>query len=71
MKDLATFVGQGGKSVAIIYEGDEGGVLFYKVNYGTPEAPQSFSRVFMTEEAATEFANQITSENSKPTLLSE
>jgi hypothetical protein len=67
MKDLATFVGEGGKVMAIIYEGEG----FFKVNYGTSDAPASFSKVFMTESEATDFANEYTSKGSKPTLLSE
>jgi hypothetical protein len=67
MKDLATFVGDGGKVMAIIYEGEG----FFKVNYGTSDAPASFSKMFMTESEATDFANEYTSKGSKPTLLSE
>jgi hypothetical protein len=67
MKDIATFVGEAGKIMAVIYEGEG----FWKVNYGTSEAPASFSKVFMTESEATEFASDYTSKNSKPTFLSE
>jgi hypothetical protein len=67
MKDLATFVGESGKIMAVIYEGEG----FFKVNYGTSENPASFSKVFMTESEATQFANEYTSKGSKPTLLSE
>jgi hypothetical protein len=67
MKDLATFIGEGGKIMAVIYEGEG----FFKVNYGTADNPSSFSKVFMTESEATAFANDYTSKGSKPTLLSE
>jgi hypothetical protein len=67
MKDIATFVGEGGKIMAVIYEGQG----FFKVNYGTSDNPSSFSKVFMTEEQATEFASDYTSKGAKPTLLSE
>jgi hypothetical protein len=67
MKDIATFVGEAGKIMAVIYEGEG----FWKVNYGTTEAPSSFSKVFMTESEATDFASDYTSKNSKPTFLNE
>jgi hypothetical protein len=70
MKDIATFVGSSGKSVAVIYEGDDGGVKFYHVNYGAPDSIKGF-KVFMTEEDATNFASKYTDTGSKPTLLSE
>jgi len=67
MKDIATFVGEAGKIMAVIYEGEG----FWKVNYGTSDAPSSFSKVFMTESEATDFASDYTSKNSKPTNLNE
>jgi hypothetical protein len=67
MKDLATFVGEGGKIMAVIYEGDG----FWKVNYGTSDNPSSFSKVFMTESEATAFAAEYTNKGLKPTFLSE
>jgi hypothetical protein len=67
MRDIATFVGEAGKIMAVIYEGDG----FWKVNYGTAENPASFSKVFMTEAEATAFAAGYTDKGSKPTLLSE
>jgi len=67
MKDLATFVGEGGKIMAVIYEGTG----FWKVNYGTSDNPSSFSKVFMTESEATAFATDYTNKGAKPTLLSE
>jgi hypothetical protein len=67
MKDIATFVGEAGKIMAIIYEGDG----FWKVNYGTSDAPASFSKVFMTENEATAFAAEYTNKGLKPTFLSE
>jgi hypothetical protein len=67
MKDLATFIGGGGKTKAIIYEGDG----FWKVNYGPVGEPTTFSKVFMSESAATEFAVEYTDKGNKPTLLSE
>jgi len=70
MKDIATFVGDAGKSVAIIYEGNDGGVTFYQVNYGLSDSPKSF-KVFMTEAEATQFATKYTDAGNKPTFLSE
>jgi len=67
MKDLATFVGEGGKIMAVIYEGEG----FWKVNYGTSDNPASFSKVFMTESEATAFAAEYTNKGLKPTFLSE
>jgi hypothetical protein len=67
MKDLATFIGGGGKVMAVIYEGEG----FFKVNYGTSDNPSSFSKMFMTESEATDFANEYTNKGAKPTLLSE
>jgi hypothetical protein len=67
MKDLATFVGQGGKIMAVIYEG----AGFYKVNYGTADNPASYSKIFVTESEATEFANEYTNKGLKPTFLSD
>jgi ribosomal protein L25 (general stress protein Ctc) len=67
MKDIATFIGDAGKIMAVIYEGDG----FWKVNYGTSDNPASFSKVFMTESEATAFASGYTDKGSKPTLLSE
>jgi hypothetical protein len=67
MKDLATFVGEGGKIMAVIYEGDG----FWKVNYGTADNPSSYSKVFMTESEATTFASEYTNKGLKPTFLSE
>ena len=70
MKDIATFVGSSGKKVAIIYEGDDGGVTFFKVNYGSSESTHFF-KVFMTESEATNFASKYTDADNKPTFLSE
>lgn len=70
MRDIATFVGDSGKSVAIIYEGDDGGVKFYQVNYGTPDSQKAF-KVFMTESEATSFAAKYTDVGNKPIFLSE
>jgi len=67
MKDIATFVGEAGKVMAVIYEGDG----FWKVNYGTSDNTSTFSKVFMTEEQATAFASDYTNKDSKPTFLSE
>jgi hypothetical protein len=67
MKDIATFIGESGKIMAVIYEGDG----YWKVNYGTADSPASYSKVFMTEEQATSFAEEYTNKGSKPTLLSE
>jgi ribosomal protein L25 (general stress protein Ctc) len=69
MKDLATFVGAGGKIMAVVYEAED--KSYWKVNYGTSDTPASFSKMFMTESEATEFAIQYTDKGNKPTLLSE
>jgi hypothetical protein len=67
MKDIATFVGEAGRIMAVIYEGEG----FWKVNCGASDEPTSFSKVFMTESEATQFAADYINQNSKPTLLSE
>lgn len=67
MKDIATFFGEAGKIMAVIYEGEG----FWKVNYGTSEAPASFSKVFMTESDATAFAVEYTNRGNQPTFLAE
>ena len=67
MKDIATFVGEAGKIMAVIYEGDG----FWKVNYGTSDNPSSFSKFFMTEDEATTFASEYTNKGLKPSFLSE
>jgi hypothetical protein len=41
------------------------------VNYGTPQQPYSFSKVFMDELEATNFATEYTNRGNKPTLLTE
>ena len=69
MKDIATFVGGAGQLMAVIYEADD--KSFYKVNYGTPQNPYSFSKVFMTESEAEQFANEFTNKGNKPVLLEE
>ena len=69
MKDIATFVGGSGKFMAIICEAED--KSYYKVNYGTPQNPHSFSKVFMTESDAEQFANEFTNKGNKPVLLEE
>ena len=69
MKDIATFVGEAGKIMAVIYEAED--KSYWKVNYGTSDNSSSFSKVFMTEDAATNFASEYTNKGLKPTLLSE
>lgn len=69
MKDIATFVGEAGKIMAVIYEAED--KSYWKVNYGTSDNSSSFSKVFMTEDAATTFASEYTNKGLKPTLLSE
>ena len=71
MKEIATYIGGAGKYIAAVYEGDDGGVTFYKVNYGTSSNPYSFSKVFMNEEAASNFAAGYISKGDEPTLLKE
>jgi hypothetical protein len=57
MKELATFFGKGGETVAFLFEGDN----FWKVNYGeikvTPNLPGNAlsTKTFATEQEATEF----------------
>ena len=68
MKEIATYMGGGGKYIAEVLEGDDGGVTFYQVNYGIPSS-QTFSKVFMSEEAASNFAAEYISKGSEPTLL--
>jgi hypothetical protein len=67
MKDIATFVGDSGKTMAVIYRGDG----FYKVNYGTSDDPSAYSKMFMNESDASAFAAEYTNKGSKPRLLSE
>jgi hypothetical protein len=69
MKELATFVGGSGESIAVIYEADDRS--YWKVNYGQTDTPNALSRVFMTESEATDFASMITNKGNKPTFLSE
>jgi hypothetical protein len=71
MKEIATYMGGAGKYIAAVLEGDDGGVTFYQVNYGTPNNPNTFSKVFMTEEAASNFAAEYISKGDEPTLLNE
>jgi hypothetical protein len=73
MKDVATFVGNSGDIVAIIYEGDG----FYKVNYGSvlksdgkPGIPL-MSQIFKTESDATKFAAEYTNKGNSPVFLNE
>jgi hypothetical protein len=57
MKELATFFGKGGETVAFLFEGDN----IWKVNYGgirsTPHLPGNIlsTKTFATEQEATEF----------------
>ena len=69
MKDIATFIGGSGQLMAIIYESED--KSYYKVNYGTPQQPYSFSKVFMNESEATNFATEYTDRGNKPVLLEE
>lgn len=69
MKDIATFVGGAGQLIAVIYEAED--KSFYKVNCGTPQSPHSFSKVFMSESEAEQFANEFTNKGNKPVLLEE
>ena len=73
MRDIATFVGNSGESVAIIYEfkGSPVSEGYWKVNYGNPSSKQLMSKIFMTENEATDFAVEYTNKGNKPTLLSE
>ena len=61
MKELATFFGKGGETVAFLFEGDN----FWKVNYGKakvipnlPGIPLS-TKTFATEQEATEFISGV------------
>ena len=69
MKDIATFVGGAGQLIAVIFEAED--KSFYKVNYGTPKNPHSFSKVFMSESEAEQFAHEFTNKGNKPVLLEE
>ncbi len=69
MKDIATFIGGAGQLMAVIYEADD--KSYYKVNYGTSRYPYSFSKVFMDESEATNFATEYTDRGNKPVLLEE
>jgi len=69
MRDIATFVGEAGKIMAVIYEAED--KSYWKVNYGTSDLPASFSKVFMSENDATAFAVEYTNKGLKPTFLSE
>jgi hypothetical protein len=71
MKEIATYMGGAGKYIAAIYEGNDGGVTFYQVNYGPQSNLHAFSKVFMTEEAASNFAAGYISKGDEPTLLNE
>jgi hypothetical protein len=73
MKDVATFVGNSGDVIAIIYEGDG----FYKVNYGSvlksdgkPGIPL-MSQIFKTESEAEKFAAEYTNKGNSPVFLNE
>jgi hypothetical protein len=69
MIDIATFVGGSGELMAVIYEAED--KSFYKVNYGTPQNPYSFSKVFTSESAAEQFAIEFINKGNKPVLLEE
>ena len=69
MKDIATFVGGAGQVMAVIYEAED--KSYYKVNYGTARYPYSFSKVFMSESEAEQFATEYTDRGNKPVLLEE
>ena len=69
MKELTTFMGNSGKSMAIIYEAPDR--TYWKVNFGETSAPHTFSRIFMTESEAIDFASMITNDGSEPSLLNE
>jgi predicted glutamine amidotransferase len=55
--------------MAVIYEAED--KSYYKVNYGTSRYPYSFSKVFMDESEATNFATEYTDRGNKPVLLEE
>jgi hypothetical protein len=73
MKDVATFVGNSGYIVAIIYEGDG----FYKVNYGPLKKSDNkpgiplMSQIFKTESEAEKFAADYTNKGNSPAFLTE
>lgn len=74
MKEITTFVGNSGKSVAVLYEmGDDGSDKFYQVNYTKVNefgAEKSF-KVFVEESEASKFALEYISDKSKLEFLSE
>lgn len=70
MKELATFIGGSGESIAVVYEAED--QSYWKVNYGQSSTQtNALSKVFMTESEATNFASLITNQGNKPTFLSE
>jgi hypothetical protein len=74
MKEIATYMGGSGNYVATIYEVDNGGATCYTVSCARRDLkinPSSFSKVFMTEEDASNFASEFISSGNKPTFLTE
>jgi len=74
MKELSTFVGGAGKYMATVFENDDGGVTCYTVSCVEANGKinsKAFSRVFMTEESATNFAAEFTHKGNTPSLLNE
>jgi hypothetical protein len=74
MKEIATYMGGGGNYMATVYENDDGGVTCYTVSCARRDLKlnaEGFSKVFMNEEAANNFAAEYISKGDKPTLLNE
>jgi hypothetical protein len=74
MKEIATYIGGAGKYLATVYENDDGGVTCYTVSCARRDLKlnaEGFSKVFMTEEDANNFAVEYISVGDKPTLLNE
>ena len=70
MKDIATFIGESGGVMAVVYEADD--KSYWKVNYGPVIAEATtFHKIFLSETDATNFAINYTDKGLKPTFLSE
>lgn len=70
MKDIATFVGDSGKTVAVIYEQD-GGMFQVNLSEDTGGGKHVFSRIFKTEDDAVTYAEGFVFGNNQARFLSE
>jgi hypothetical protein len=74
MKELTTFIGGAGNYMATVFEMDDGGVTCYTVSCVEANGKinsKAFSKVFMSEESATNFAVEYTHKGNTPSLLNE